>query len=439
MVKPFREVTDKGELILRFHQGQRRTWDSGARFVFMLGAPQVGKTCLTPHWLHREIQEHGAGDYLAATSTYDLFKLKLLPEFLEVFERILGIGRYWSGLRTFELAAGLQPGNFLAKHENDRMWGRIILRSADAKAGLEAATVKAAVVDEPGQKEFTREAWEGIQRRLSLSMGRVLGTTTIYGINWVKHDIYDRWKAGDTDIDIIQVDALSNPAFPKEEYERARRNLPPWKFNMLYKGMYDKPAGLIYDAFNEETCKIPRFPLNDEAHKHWLIFVGHDFGGANPAAMFYAQDPATGYFYAFHEYLPGPGRSTAQHVEEFKKITAGMSVIKRAGGSHQEEEIREAYRAHGWPIQEPKIKGVEAQIDRVYALHKLNKVFIFDDLTNYLDEKLSYSRELDDNYDPTERIQDKERYHLMDAERYILSDFTPETAGGRGTMKVHSY
>lgn len=422
-IKPFREVTSKGELILRLHKGQKRVWDSEARFVFMLGSPQVGKTCLTPHWLHREIQRLGDGDYLAATSTYDLFKLKMLPEFTEVFERILRVGRYWSGLRIFELADNLVPGKFLAKQENDRMWGRIILRSADAKAGLEAATVKAAVIDEPGQKEFTREAWEGIQRRLSLSMGRVLGTTTIYGINWVKHDIYDRWRMGDKDIDVIQVDSLNNPAFPKEEYERARRTLPPWKFKMLYQGEFEKPAGLIYDSFDGDICKIGRFPIP----KQWLVFTGHDFGGANPAAMFYAQDPATGYFYAFREYLPGGGRSTAQHAEEFKKITEGYNVIKRAGGSHQEDEIRQGYTAHGWHIQEPKLMKVEAQIDRVYALHKLNKLFVFDDLRNYLDEKSSYSRELDENYNPTERIQDKERFHLMDAERYILSDFTPET------------
>jgi hypothetical protein len=436
-VPPFREVSEGGELTLRLHKGQKRVWDSKARFVFMLGSPQVGKTCLTPHWLHREIQEHGAGDYLAVTSTYDLFKLKMLPEFQEVFENILGVGRYWPGLRAFELAAGLEPGNFVARHESDKMWGRIILRSADAKAGLESATALAAVVDEPGQKEFTREAWEGIQRRLSLSMGKVLGTTTVYCINWVKHDIFDRWKAGDKDIDIIQVDALQNPAFPKEEYERARKTLPPWKFRMLYQGEYEKPAGLIYDAFNEAVCKIGRFPIP----KEWLIFSGHDFGGANPAAIFYAQDPGTGYFYAFHEYLPQETKTVAEQVEEFKAITAGWHVIKRVGGSHQEIGWRGDYTAHGWPILEPKFpkyREVESGIEKVYALHKLNKVFIFDDLKNYLDEKLSYSRVVDENYNPTEKIQDKERYHLMDAERYILSDFTPETVT-QGKTKAESY
>ena len=410
-------------LQIALHPGQMRTWNSQARFVAMLAGTQAGKTCFGPLWLHREIDRCGEGDYLAVTANYDLFKLKMLPEILDYFVHTLGIGRYWALYRIIEIAENLVPGKFLARGKDDPMWARVILRSAEAKAGLEAATAKAAWIDEADHPDFIRNAWEAIQRRLSISQGRVLFTTTLYHWGWLKLEIYDRWKAGDKDIDVIQFDSTVNPAFPKEEYERAKRVMPLWKFRLFWQGQYEKPAGLIYDAFNEDTCKIARFPIP----KDWLHFVGHDFGGANPAAMFYAQDPATGYFYAYQEYLPGVGRSTAEHVAEFKKLTAGMNVLKRVGGSHQEEEVREAYRAHGWPIQEPKIHAVEAQIDRVYALHKLNKLFVFNDLHNYLAEKMSFSRKLDDNYNPTDKIEDKARYHLMDAERYILSDFTPET------------
>lgn len=406
-VPPFRELKD-GKLILNYHPGQVRADDSKARFVVMLAGTQGGKTCYGPHWLYDEIKEKGVGDYLAITATFPLLKLKMLPEFLYVFDTLLGLGTFKESDKVFIFHDGQT---------------RVIFGSATNPESIESATAKAAWLDEAGQKQFKREAWEAIQRRLSIHQGRALFTTTLYGLGWLKTEIYDRWVAGDKDIEVIQFESTVNPAFPKEEYERARSLLPRWKFNLFYKAQYDKPAGLIYDAFDTAACKIPRFPLP----KEWPRFVGHDFGGANPAAMFYAQDPAIGYFYAYHEYLPGPGRSTAEHVEEFKKITAGTNVLKRAGGSHQEEEIREAYRAHGWPIQEPKVKGVEAQIDRVYALHKLHKLFVFSDLYAYLDEKLSYSRKLDENYNPTEEIEDKERYHLMDSERGILSDFTPET------------
>ena len=181
---------------------------------------------------------------------------------------------------------------------------------------------------------------------------------------------------------------------------------------------------LVYGAFREDTNWINPFPLP----KEWPRYSGHDFGGANPAALFIAQDPATGYFYAYQEYLPGGGRSTAQNVEEFKRITEGTNVLKRCGGSHQEDEVRQGYTAHGWPIQEPKLSSVNAQIDRVRALMELNKLFVFKSLFHYHEELMSCMWKPDEQGRPTNEIKDEKRYHLCAAARYILSDFTPETA-----------
>ena len=415
----------KGDrLVVHLHPGQEQVYNSKARFVAALAGTQGGKTSFAPIWLYREISRLGGGDHLAVTANYDMFKLKLLPALRDYFEHKLRVARYWSGERVLELAEDLKPNNFKASKQDDPMWGRIILRSAEAEAGLESATCQSAVVDEADHPDFALTAWEAIQRRLSINQGRALILTSLYHFGWVKHEIYDRWMDGDTDYDVVQFDSIANPSFPREEFERARRTMPLWKFRLLYQGKYEQPAGMIYDSFDSASCVIDPIPLPDA----WPRYVGHDFGGSNPAAMFYAQDPATGYFYAYHEYLPGPGRSTAQHVEEFKRITQGVVVVKRAGGSHQEEEIRQGYAAHGWPIQEPKVHSVEAGIDRVYALHRMNKIFVFRGLRHYLDEKQGYSRKLDSQYNPTDEIADKAKYHLMDCERYILSDFTPETA-----------
>ena len=411
--KPYRETCPDGSLMLNFHPGQSRAWRSTARFLAMLAGTQSGKTCFEPDWLYREIQERGEGDYLVGTATFPLLELKLLPEFLNLFINLLHLGKYHESKHIFQFGASKT---------------RIIFFSATNPEGIESATARAAVLDEAGQKQFRAETWQAVQRRLSLSQGRALFGTTLYQLGWLKNEVYDRWAAGDAGYEVVQFDSTQNPAFPAAEFERARSVLPAWKFDMFYRGRYARPAGLIYDAFNEAFCKVRRFDIP----KSWLIYSGHDFGAANPAAVFYAQDPDTGLFYAWREYLPGAGRSIAQHVEEFKRVTAGYHVLRRSGGSHQEDEIRQGYAAHGWPILEPKLSSVEAQIDRVYALHKLNKVMVFDDLRFYLDEKMSFSRELDADYQPTDRIEDEARFHLMAAERYILSDFTPETAvGGR--------
>ena len=76
---------DKGKAQLFLHPGQEKAWDSNRRFVFVIAGTQSGKTTFGPWWLYREIDRCGAGDYLAVTATYDLFKLKMLPEMLRVF------------------------------------------------------------------------------------------------------------------------------------------------------------------------------------------------------------------------------------------------------------------------------------------------------------------------------------------------------------------
>lgn len=385
----------------------------------MSAGTQSGKTCFEPDWLRREIKEKGEGDYLVITATFPLLNLKLLPEFRYVFETAFKLGEYFDSKKVLQFHRAIAHGTVKVIDQT-----RIIFGSATQPESIESATAKAAVCDEAGQKQFLLGSWEAIQRRLSLNQGRCLFGTTLYNSGWFINEIYEPALRNEPGYELIQFDSTMNPAFPKVEYERAMRTLPAWKFAMFYKGTFLRPAGLVYDSFDPAACKIPRF----EIPKNWLIYVGHDFGSANPAAIFYAQDPATGQFYAFYEYLPGQGRSAYDHVQEFKKITAGYNVVNRVGGNQTtEDEIRQGYTAHGWHIQAPKLKNVVEQINKVYAMHKLNKIKVFNDLHNYLDQKTSFSYELDDRYNPTDKYEDEAKYHLLAAERYVLSDFTPET------------
>jgi hypothetical protein len=299
-------------------------------------------------------------------------------------------------------------------------FGQIYMGSADNPDSMQGAALKGYWLDESGQMKAL--AHDTARQRCSMLRGQVLHTTTPYNWGALKTDIWDR--RNEQGIHVETWRSVDRPGFPVERYEQERKLLPPWRFAMMYDAKFDRPAGLIYSAFNESVCLIDRFPIP----KTWLIYVGHDFGADNPCALFYAQDPATGNFYLWHEYLPGPGFSANEHVLEFKKVTDGYNVIKRVGGSKAgEDEVRQLYNAHGWVINEPKLGKVEARIDKVIGLHQQNKVFVFKDLRNYLDEKRTFSRELDENGLPTLKIADEARFHCMSAEQYILSDFTPET------------
>jgi hypothetical protein len=69
-------------------------------------------------------------------------------------------------------------------------------------------------------------------------------------------------------------------------------------------------------------------------------------------------------------------------------------------------------RVPGIPIHgpaKPEVQSIEVGINRVYAAFASNQILVFDDLHGFLDELQSYSRELDEMGEPTEKIEAKPR------------------------------
>lgn len=416
-------VSEEGTCSLDLHVGQTRAWDSIKRFIFIISGTQGGKTSFGPWWLYREIMDKGAGDYFAVTSTYDLFKLKMLPELRAVFEDTLGIGRYHAGDKIMEI---LDPdtGEFWSDTRPGKMWARIILRSAEAKGGLESATAKAAWLDECGQDSFTIESWEAIRRRLTLFQGRVLGTTTPYNLGWLKTAIMDPFTKGDPDIDVIQFASIYNPSFPQAEFESARRTMPSWRFKMFYMGLFSRPAGMIYNDFidqykEEGGHKVKPFKLPST----WPRYVGVDPGAVNTALIWLAHDTQNDIFYAYRESLDG-GKSTKQHAKGALGLAKKNKerVIRWYIGNKGEVQQRMDWMEAGVrPALEPPIADVEAGIDRVIGLLKEFRLYFFDDLHGTMDEIGMYSRKLDPEGKPLEEIKDKARFHRLDALRYVAA------------------
>src|SRR5262249_29633227 len=89
------------------------------------------------------------------------------------------------------------------------------------------------------------------------------------------------------------------------------------------------------------------------------------------------------------------------------------------GGASSEDEWRARFCAAGVPVLEPPVKDVEVGIDALYELIANDRLIVLDNLQGLLDELGSYSRELDDAGQPTEKIDHKEMYHRLDACRYL--------------------
>jgi len=398
-------------LQLHFHKGQLEGWNSKARFILLLAGTQGGKTSFGPHWLMREMQQQGPGDYMVVTPSYPLLSKKALPEFLRVFKDLFGLGDYNKSDKIFTVSdVGFE--RLYGRKVGDDPPTQIFFGYAADPDSLESATAKAAWCDEAGQKKFKLASWQAILRRLSLSMGRALITTTPYYLGWLKTELWDK-RNTDPEIDVIRFESIMNPLFPREEWDRAKGSLPGWKFDLFYRALFTKPAGVIYDCFDSEMHVIPPFAIPAD----WPRFLGLDFGGVNTAGLFYARKPDTNQLILYREYLAG-GRTSAEHAGELLK--SEPLIPQCVGGSRSEGQWRREFAAGGLSIRPPDIADVEVGIDRVYGAHKRNEILIFDTCTGYLDEKASYSRKLDDNDEPTEEIEDKNDFHFMDAERYIV-------------------
>lgn len=419
------EVDADGQLDFIYHPGQREAMTKVERFILILAGTQSGKTLILAWWLLWEIIAKGPGDYLFATPSFTLLEKKALPEFLRLFKTKLKLGEYVGGSRrtfTFNKAAE----RFLFGAEQDEP-SRVVFGHAQDPDSLESATYKAAVLDEAGQKKFRRGSWEAILRRLSIHKGRVLVGTTPYTLGWLKTELYDRAKAGELDYALVQFDSTENPAFPADEYERMRAIMPRWKFNMMYRGLFERPAGLIYDVFDKDIHVVSGLKTTA-----WPAYAGLDFGGVN-TAMVRAANLEQRYVIT-STYLKG-SRSAAAHAKAFLKQ---KPLVRAWGGSASEGQWRREFKIAGYPILKPPVSAVELGIDRVYAMlanhpllgnHDPSRPYLeIDESCTYLiDDLEAYSRELDDNDEPTEKIEDKETWHRLDALRYFASGIATAT------------
>jgi len=208
---------------------------------------------------------------------------------------------------------------------------------------------------------------------------------------------------------------------------------------------------LVYGKFDDALCKIKRFTIPD----NWPVFSFHDFGMANPAALFVAQvrlplppnAPAYlryGDYVAFAEYAPGAGSSAERHIDNYKDImgrkddgTMRLKLEKAVGGNvTTEEETRQLYRKLGWNIRAPEITSVKLQIDRALSIVEQNQFYVFEDLHQLLGQIHDCMWVVDpQTKKATNVIKDEAKYHLCACLRYGATVMLPKqvsrTGGGR--------
>ncbi len=462
-----------------FHEGQTRSWQSRALEVAIIAGFQSGKTAILPYLLLREIQrcaplilyladqkgQPPSGDFLFVGPTLTLMGAQAVPTFKRLFESGLKLGRYVASPKpifTFSDEGCQKVLGFVAPL-------KVHIAYANDSSNLESLTALAGAWDEAGQKENIQESYEAFNRRLSIARSKTFGEvqewidadegrqkrfkwwterfyeiegpearfgrrfwgTTPYEWNWFKTLVYDAAADGkDPEWDLINFATWMNPVNgTEEECRKQLATMPAWRWQMMFEGKYTRPAGLVFDCFDEHNLCDP-FPIP----AHWKRLAGLDFGSNNTAAVPWAQDPDTGEIVQYEEYHPGVNRTYEEHSDGIREKAAahflpadGNPVPSRvtpqcSGGNRTTEQgEREAYRKHGLPIDEPNRKHTDPKLQYqcLYELIKTKKLRIFRTCTKTIGQYHTFSYKLDENKQPTDEYEHEGKMHLLATSRYI--------------------
>jgi Terminase large subunit, T4likevirus-type, N-terminal len=128
-------------------------------------------------------------------------------------------------------------------------------------------------------KEPTYDTY--LRARLGSRQGRVIIPTTPHGYNWLYKRFYLPAVEGDSQYWSRIVSVLENQNFSKEEYERAKKELPEDVFREQYDGEFVAYSGLIYKRFSRQLHCIEPFKIPG----HWIRYMIADPHPSTPAAI----------------------------------------------------------------------------------------------------------------------------------------------------------
>ena len=374
---------------IKLHKHQKRAEKSKARFIALISGIQGGKTTYGVKWIWDRYR-NDPGDYLIAAPTYKILQQSTLKRFFEL------IPSDWGEYKK-------QDSVFLP-----RWGGTFYIRSTEDPDAIEGMTVKAVWLDEAGKMKL--KAWVNAQGRVSTTKGPILITTTPYALNWLYREFYKRWQEGDLDYDVIQFASVENPAFPKEEFERAKRTLDPRIFDMRYRGLFRKMTGLVYPDFDQDN--IAELPERKEVS----FYAGVDWGYNNPACILTIAEDKDYNWWVVEEIYKS-GLRIGDLVKQAKKLHQKYNIQAFYCDPSEPANIEE-FRAAGldaFPADNEIAPGIEIVAEAI----RTKRLKVSRRCVNFLEEMETYHypepKEGKEAKEEPEKVDD----HAMDAVRYF--------------------
>ena len=115
------------------------------------------------------------------------------------------------------------------------------------------------------------------------------------------------------------------------------------------------------------------------------------------------------------------GLTTGGHVQNILDLSRDETIWRWFGGGPSEHQARVDWSGWGLPLEAPGVTDVWAGIDRVSQLFRSRVLFIHKGCIGLLSEIGTYRRVVDKNSMPTDAIENKESFHLLDCLRYMVT------------------
>jgi len=281
-------------------------------------------------------------------------------------------------------------------------------------------------------EELSLPDWEILTTRTTGRAGNMPYSQTIGDCNPGPPTHWIRTRAQSGQLTLLQSTHYDNPEIydpaTGELTEQGQRRLARLRglsgarLLRLYHGLWAAPEGAIYSVFDEEKHRVKAFDIPAT----WPRFVGIDPVGAYIAAVWIALDPRNNILNVYREYLGPFGVPTRQHAQNILQLSEGETVFYWVVGQPAERQPRADFQSYGIPARPPAFADLWMGIDRVNALLTEFSMVVHDSCPNLLSEIGDYRRKLTDG-EPTEQIENKDKFHMLDSLRYAVVG--PEGAG----------
>lgn len=290
----------------------------------------------------------------------------------------------------------------------------IVLRGWESIETLRGQFFDFIVIDEVASMRNFNIYWQEVVRpTLTDTRGKVMFISTPKGFN----HFYDLFNTKDEDYQSFHFTSYDNPFIPKEEIDKAAKEIPEDRFAQEYLADFRKTEGLVYKEFDRSRHLISG-EMAEGRERFIDTILGIDFGYTNPSSIIPIKIDSDNHYWILEEWYK-TGQTTEQIAEQAKLYKPTKVYPDPA-----EPDRIEILSKSGLNCRDVS-KDTVAGVDRVRELFKQNRIHIHPDCHNLIHELETY-RYPEKKPDKNEEEKPvKENDHALDALRYALYMVSP--------------